>query len=65
MKFPKNRDTTYLVYRKDTEGTEVSIAVFRTLEAADNYADTCEQEMRDRGYEEFKFLVSGITYYDE
>lgn len=66
MKLPKNKTTLSVVYRMDhTDKTEIPIAVFRTPEAADNYAGACAQEMLDRGFLEFSFGVGGVTFYDE
>lgn len=66
MKLPKSKTTLALVWRYDiTMDSETPIAVFKTHEAADNYSGACQQEMRDRGFTEFFFGVSGIIYYDE
>lgn len=55
-----------MVYRMDNAtGVEIPIAVFRTPEAADNYAGACQQAMLDKGFSEFTFGVGAVIYYDE
>lgn len=66
MKLPKNKTTLTVVYRRDfSSNEEVPIAIFRTPEAADNYAGACHQELIDRGFTNFVFGVGAIIYYDE
>ena len=43
----------------------VLIAVFRTYEAADNFAGACQQEMLDQFITEYSFNVEAVIYYDE
>ena len=66
MKFPKNKDNLFLVYRINSlDLTETPIAAFRTLEGADNYAGACQQDLLDRGWTEFSFAVASLVYYDD
>lgn len=54
----------YAVFRH--HGYEYTlIAVFRTYEAADNFAGACLQEMLDQRITEFRFGVEAVIYYDE
>jgi hypothetical protein len=64
MKLPKTRDTIYLVVRYCQDETE-PIAAFRTLDRADEYAGSCQQEFVDRGVEGFVFDTQAVIYYNE
>jgi hypothetical protein len=69
MKLPKHRANVYLVERRVLSSTVVSYAVvgvFPTSEGADHFKGACEQEFRDRGFndDDFTFSVVLGTYYD-
>jgi hypothetical protein len=69
MKLPKHRANVYLVERRVLSSTVVSYAVvgvFPTPEGADHFKGACEQEFRDRGFndDDFTFSVVLGTYYD-
>lgn len=74
MKFPKNKDNVFVVYRTlqafDDYGNayskeEIPVGCFRTLEGADNFAAACQQDMLDRNITEYVFGVGALVYYDE
>lgn len=66
MKLPKNKTTLTGVFRRNNQDdTEITVAVFRTPEGADNYAGACQQDLLDRGFTEFTFGTGAVTYYDE
>lgn len=71
---PKHRGTLFAVVRE--EMTEHSfgciewvfsglIGVYETVQRADEVVGACEQEMKDRGFDNFLFTVKVVTYYDE
>ena len=69
MKLPRHRTNVYLVERRVLNNTVVSYAVvgvFPTAEGADHFKGACEQDFRDRGFDEgdFTFSVVLSTYYD-
>lgn len=69
MKLPRHRANVYLVERRVLNSTVVSYAcvgVFPTAEGADHFKGACEQDFRDRGFDESDFTFSVVlgTYYD-
>jgi hypothetical protein len=60
---PKSRDFLFLVVRYG-QNTTTPIAVFKTLERAEEYAGECQQDFIDRGFEEILFNVTNLIYYD-
>jgi hypothetical protein len=69
MKLPKHRANVYLVERRVLNNTVVSYAcvgIFPTHEGADYFKAACEQEFRERGFDDddFTFAVVLSTYYD-
>jgi hypothetical protein len=59
----KNRNNLYLVVR-ESEDTEIPIAGFLTMESADDYAATCQQDFEERNIDGFLFKVVPLIYYD-
>jgi len=69
MKLPKHRANIYVVERRVLNNIVVSYAVvgvFPTAEGADYFKGACEQEFRDRGFDDADFTFSVVlsTYYD-
>ena len=66
MRFPKHRANCYLVMRYVTTAPASVVGVFPNPEAADNFAEACAQDFRDRGFtdDDFSFEVQMSTYYD-
>ena len=62
----KDRDTIYLVERTALQtNATVIVAAYGNSVDAGNYADACQQEFLDRGFEdEFSFRVVATTYYE-
>jgi len=59
----KNRSNLFLVAR-EFENEECPIAGFLTLESADAYAASCQQDYEDREVDGFLFKVVPLIYYD-
>ena len=63
---PKNRDFLFLVIRQTKNETLVCpIAVFNSLEKAEEYAGQCTQEFEDKNIQFHEFLVKPVIYYNE
>lgn len=61
----KNKSTLFLVVRrKFLSQEEVSIAGFLTLDSADDYKGSCEQEFEDKKILGYRFKVVPVIYYD-
>ena len=66
MKLPKTKTGLFLVSRAELESNaSVPIGIFVTLEAAEDYAGSCQQEFTDSGISQFDFFVSYVTFYNE
>lgn len=65
----KHRSNVWVVVREEDDawGDKFSgiVGVYRTAERADEVVGMCEQEMKDRGFDQFIFSVKVATYYDE
>lgn len=71
MKFPKHRANLFLVERWTyANGATTIVGGFPEPDAAENYAEACRQEWRDKGYGEdidegrVVFNVAMTTFYD-
>lgn len=61
----KNKSTLFLVVRrKFLSQEEVPIAGFLTLDSADDYQASCEQEFEDKKIVGYEFKVVPVIYYD-
>lgn len=62
----KNRANLFLVVRrKFLSQEEVPIAGFLTLDSADDYKASCEQEFEDKNIVGYEFKVVPVIYYDQ
>ena len=62
----KNKTTLFLVIRRKFKTQqEIPIAGFLTLEAADDYKTSCEQEFVDKKIVGYTFDVVPVIYYDQ
>lgn len=62
----KNKSTLFLVVRrKFLSQEEVPIAGFLTLDSADDYQASCEQEFEDKKIVGYEFKVVPVIYYDQ
>lgn len=61
----KNKSTLFLVVRrKFLSQEEVPIAGFLTLDSADDYKASCEQDFEDKKVVGYSFNVVPVIYYD-
>ena len=66
MKLPKTKTGLFVVQRHEMEANEgVPVGIFVTLQAADDYAGACEQEMHDKGITIFQFRSHYVMFYNE
>lgn len=65
----QNRSTMYCVMRKvrepDSTQDVVPIGAWTYAETAYDKKDAFNQQMKDRGFDEFQFEVVALTVYDE
>lgn len=60
----KDRQTMYAVIRKG-DNDVLPVGAWSTLERAEEMQGCYEQELKDRGIEDFSFEVIALTVYDE
>lgn len=61
----KNKANLFLVVRrKFLSQEEVPIAGFLTIDSADDYRASCEQEFEDKKVTGYSFKVVPVIYYD-
>jgi len=62
----KNRSNLFLVVRHTKgEVDEIPIAAFLTLESAEEYAGSCQQQFEELRVEHYVFTVVPVIYYDQ
>ena len=66
MKFPKTKTGLWVVERVCmAEDGGIPVGIFVTEEAADNYAGSCEQELKDNGITAYWFKPTYVMFYNE
>jgi hypothetical protein len=60
MKFPKNRETVYIVVRGYSDAL---CGVFANFEDAEDYKGACEQEWEDKTGKKQEFYIRSSTFY--
>lgn len=75
MRFPKHRSNMFVVMREtyynspvvyDQLKDSVPVGLFTSAEAADDFRGACEQEFKEKGFDEKDYYFSVVlsTYYE-